>query len=89
MNTVVFTLCNPDKSYPLRCGIDGYCDGVMFPSVQNYVIPQMNFLSYYLLETVTIRNVQERIKIEIVVKLEKKMSLTFTKCTVSFWRGAN
>jgi hypothetical protein len=37
---------------------------------------------------VTIRNVQERIKVEVLVKLEK-MSVTFTKCTVSFWIGAN
>jgi hypothetical protein len=35
MNTVVFTLCNPDKSYPLHCSIDGYCDALMVPSVQN------------------------------------------------------
>jgi hypothetical protein len=42
----------------------------------------------YLLETVTIRKVQQRIKIEVLVKLEK-MSLTFTQCTVSFWTGAN
>jgi hypothetical protein len=39
--------------------------------------------TYYLLETVTMRNIQQRIRIEVLVKLEKK-SLMCTKFTVNF-----